>query len=156
MASSVPWIPTVFNPADPTTNYAYLARLERRTLFVFNDNEEQFPHGVMRGGGNACVRPLRRSIPPRAAGVPTGSRGKGYATLTPEVRGILDAAFSIIDWLILTGKYDRVRYCRGSTPYSLGTNIFRVGDEVNAYISTKIKKRSLLRRVGTGIHNTLE
>ena len=141
-ATTVAWVPTDFNPTDPTTDYAYLARLERRTLFIFNDNEEQFPHGIVRGGGNACVRPLRRSLPPRAAGIPTGSKGRGYATLTPSVRAIIDAAFAIIDWLVLTGNYDRVRYCRGSTPNSLGSSIFEVGDGVMAYISKQIKKRA--------------
>lgn len=141
--AAVPWVPTVFSKTDPTTNYAYLARRERRTLFIFNDNEEQFPHSTVRGGGNACVRPLRRSIPPRSAGIPTGSKGRGYATLTPSVRAIIDAAFAIIDWLVLTGNYDRVRYCAGSTPHSFGSNIFKVGDDVMAYICTQIKKRAL-------------
>ena len=62
-----------------------------RTLFVFNDNEEQFraflrnePSGCTGGGGNAVIRPWRCSEPPRAAGVPTGAGGAGYPALTDE------------------------------------------------------------------------
>ena len=62
-------------------------------LFVFNDNEEQFRAfqrdptggaGLSPGGGNATVRPYRGADPPRAAGIPTGQGGQGYARLTPR------------------------------------------------------------------------
>jgi hypothetical protein len=67
-------------------------------LFVFNDNEEQFreqrkdpssPFGCTPGGGNAVIRPYQCEEPPRAAGIPTGVQGIGYAELTDQVKYVL-------------------------------------------------------------------
>lgn len=142
-SASPPWVATVFDKHDPMTDFAYLAGLERRTLFIFNDNEENFPHGTARGGGNACVRSLRGHTPPRAAGIPTGTGGQGYASLTPPRRAAIDAAFGIIDWLTLTGRYDRVRYCcTKSDSFALGSGIFKTCDAVHEYIRSQIFKRA--------------
>lgn len=141
---SVQWTPTLFDKNDRRhTDFRLLAKTEPDTLFVFNDNEEEFPCGTRPGGGNACVRPLRGLDPPRAAGIPTGSRGRGYAALTPHVKHIIDSAFVIIDSLIATGRYVRVRYsCADNDPFALGTSIFRVSAPVSAYIREHIHKRS--------------
>ena len=65
-----------------------------RTLFVFNDNEEEFyahlrggQHTCSPGGGNAAIRPWQCRDEPHAAGVPTGSytpgpHYMGYSTLS--------------------------------------------------------------------------
>ena len=139
----LPWVATAFDRTDKSTDFAYLSHIEHRTLFLFNDSEECFPCGTLRGGGNACVRPLRAKYPPRSAGIPTGCNGRGYESLTPANRAAIDAAFSIIDWLVLTGRYDRVRYCCDKANlFKLGTGIYDVGDSVIAYISSKIEVRA--------------
>jgi hypothetical protein len=118
------------------------------TLFVFNDNEEQFrawqrdPRqgaGCSAGGGNAAIRPWRCADPPRAAGVPTGRGGQGYAALTDDVRAILDEAIEVIDALLETGRYSGVLYSAGASDGDLGTGIFTVGEEVRRYIVRRLR-----------------
>jgi hypothetical protein len=118
-------------------------------LFVFNDNEEQFRAyeqdraggaGCSRGGGNAVIRPYRCAEPPRAAGVPTGAHGRGYAELTEAVAGAVDDAFAVIDELLASGRYARVFYSADAGG-GLGTGIFTVADEVKVYIVDQLHAR---------------
>ena len=111
-------------------------------LFVFNDNEEQFhafrtdPHdsfGCAAGSGNAAIRWYRCVDPPRAAGVPTGSHGRGYPELISGVRAVIDDALAVIDELLGSGRYERVIYSAAADG-QLGTGIFKVGADVRAYI----------------------
>ncbi len=141
---NVSWIPTLYNPRDrANTDFGLLARKEPNTLFIFNDNEEQFPAGTARGGGNACVRPLRGLNPPRAAGIPTGTKGRGYSGLTSRVRRIIDKAFAIIDSMVASNRFTRVRYsCSKDDPFALGTSIFHVDATVLAYIREHIRRRA--------------
>jgi hypothetical protein len=117
-------------------------------LFVFNDNAEQFlafrrdpggARGCSPGGGNAVVRPYRCIDPPRAAGVPTGAHGQGYAALTAEARAVIDDAIGVIAELLGTGRYRRLVYSAADASGGLGTGIFRVGDEVRAYIVESLR-----------------
>jgi len=119
-----------------------------RTLFVFNDNEEQFRAflenptvgpGCSPGGGNAAIRPFRCETPPRAAGVPTGSEGEGYRALTGSVRGVIDEAVIVIRDLIATGHHDVVLYSAADDTGALGTGIFQVGDDVKRYIVDELR-----------------
>lgn len=144
--STCRWVPTLYNPNNRSqTDFLILAGVEPRTLFIFNDNEEQFPNGVKLGGGNACVRPLRRMNPPRAAGIPTGCRGRGYTSLTPHVKALIDKSFAIIDKLVATRQYDRVRYsCTKTDKFSIGTSIFRVNPDVIKYIAKQLRQRVTL------------
>jgi hypothetical protein len=117
-------------------------------LFVFNDNEEQFRAyvkdpaggaGCSPGGGNAVIRPYRCADPPRAAGIPTGSGGGGYPSLTDAVRGVIDDAIAVIEDLLASGRYERLVYSAASDG-GLGTGIFRVGDDVKRYIVDELRK----------------
>lgn len=112
-----------------------------RALFVFNDDEEHFrafaagsPTGFARGGGSAVIRPHRRAIPPRAAGVPTGRAGHGYDGLSPAVRRVVDAALDVVRALLATGNYDTVYLSRDRARDTLGTSTFEVADEVRDYV----------------------
>ena len=81
-------LPSVFVEAGQDGEFVFMLNQSQhsKTLFVFNDNEEQFDafvrgesSGFSTGGGNAVVRPFRELQPPRSAGIPTGSLvGGGY------------------------------------------------------------------------------
>jgi hypothetical protein len=112
-----------------------------RTLFVFNDNEEQFraflrgqPSGCTRGGGNAAIRPYQCTVPRRAAGIPTGSCGEGYELLSDDAKRNIDDAISEIRKLLKSGSYDVIIFSKDADSETLGTGIFRVGDDVKHYI----------------------
>lgn len=120
-----------------------------RTLFIFNDNEEQFRayradptsrDGCAPGGGNAAIRPFRGQDPPRAAGIPTGAHGAGYDRLTPGVRGVIDDAIGVVRDLLATGRYDQVVYSAAGPDGALGSGIFTIGDDVKAHIVAELRK----------------
>ena len=111
------------------------------TLFIFNDNEEQFDafvngesSGFSRGGGNAAIRPFRKMSPPRAAGVPTGKMGRGYSSLDEPTKAKIDQAFTVITDLLETGNYESIVFSANKTKTDIGTGIFDVGADVRAYI----------------------
>ena len=95
-----------------------------RALFLFNDNEEEFythfkggQHRCGIGGGNAGIRPYQCRTPQRAVGIPTGSRGAGYARLDAHVRSVLDDAFSQIDRRRATRRFvHRIVYSAAEIP----------------------------------------
>ena len=102
-----------------------------RALFVFNDNEEQFvafergrPEGFSPGGGNAGIRPWRGESPSRAAGIPTGRRGRGYESLDADVAEVIGRAFAVIQSLVDSGEYDSLVFSRDSRDEAIGASIF--------------------------------
>lgn len=116
-------------------------------LFIFNDNEEQFlayrsdprpPWACTEGGGNAVIRPYQCEDPPRAAGIPTGTSGRGYQKLDDHVRSMIDRAISDIGELLETGRYKRVFYSSDGRG-GLGTGIFEVGEDVKAYVIERLE-----------------
>ena len=116
-------------------------------LFVFNDNDEQFlahrknPKGGIGcdvGGGNAVIRPYQCENPPRAVGIPTGSRGEGYPSLMPHVKQTIEDAIAAIQKLVATGKYQRVFYSAANATGVLWTGIFDVGIDVKQYIVAQL------------------
>ena len=116
-----------------------------RALFVFNDNEEQFDafvagkvSGFTVGGGNAAIRPLRKLLPPRAAGIPTGNSGRGYSALDTATKTKIDEALAVVDALLKTGDYDQVVVSRSKDGDTLGTGIFEVALEVRDYIFSQL------------------
>jgi hypothetical protein len=122
-------------------------------LFIFNDNEQQFyahkRHGVgsamcVPGGGNAAVRPYQCKLPQRAAGVPTGSNGVGYAGLDHHVRGVIDDALTSIADLLASGQFDRIIYSAANSEGDLGTGIFEVDPQVRAYIVDGLRRTAAL------------
>jgi hypothetical protein len=124
-------------------------------LFVFNDNEQEFrahqrhAPGSQRcrpGGGNAVIRPYQCRRPQRAAGIPTGSNGVGYARLNDHVRAVIDDALDAIGALVATGGVGRVIYSAANETGDLGTGIFEVGLDVRAHIVDGLRRVVRLAR----------
>jgi hypothetical protein len=117
-----------------------------RTLFVFNDNEEQFlafhagrSSGGTRGGGNAKIRPYQVGANPRAAGIPTGRNGCGYPRLDDNTRAHIDRAIEHVRGLLASGRFDEVRYSATETG-ELGVKIFSPSDDVKRYIVSQLRE----------------
>ncbi len=91
-------------------------------------------NGFTAGDGNAAIRPLRRHLPPRAAGVPTGKHGRGYSALDAAVKLKIDEALGVIRALLKTGDYDQIVVSTSKDGDTLGTGIFEVAPEVRDYI----------------------
>lgn len=139
----------VFNGPGEYGDFRWMIEREEYadSLFIFNDNEEQFflhrrkPHpesGCAPGGGNAVIRPFQCADPPRAAGIPTGAGGMGYYELNDHVRSVIDRAVSDIRDLLGTGSYERIFYSADRSG-GLGTGIFSVADDVKQYILTGLQ-----------------
>lgn len=112
------------------------------SLFIFNDDEERHKKCI-EGRGNAIIRKYNRHsiyFPPRSAGIPTGTMKRGgYNSLTSRVKFEIDQSLNEIKELIEKHNYKRIFY--SSTKNGrLGTNIFKVGDDVIDYITSEIKK----------------
>jgi hypothetical protein len=140
-------VPLVYNGQGCVGDFARMIEQPTygRALFVFNDNEEQFlaflrgePAGLRRGGGNAVIRPFRATVPPRAAGVPTGRAGRGYDGLSPAVLRVLDRALDHVRELLATGNYDTLYFSRSTSGPTLGTGIFDVAPEVRQYVYDRL------------------
>lgn len=142
------WIPTLYDEKNKMTDYNILQKIEKKTLFIFNDNLDSFPHSVIKGSGNACVRNLRKCIPPRSVGIPTGIGKRGFLSLTPMIKLAIDLSFSEIDWLISTKYFDKIRYCRHKDDYlSLDNNIYKTSRDVMDYIKQKFKCRVIINSI---------
>ncbi len=98
MRKKITVIPSTFSGSGQVGDFEFMLNQPEyeRTLFIFNDNEEQFDafvngqsSGFSRGGGNAAIRPFRKLTPPRAAGVPTGKSGRGYSSLDEPTKAKL-------------------------------------------------------------------
>ena len=120
-----------------------------KTLFLFNDNEGEFlshqrggPHSCSSGGGNAGIRPYQCHEPQRALGIPTGTYApgihhRGYSCLDAHVLGVLDLAFSKLDELLATGRYDAVAFSWDDKT-KLGGRIFETAQPVRDHIVERI------------------
>ncbi len=106
------------------------------SLFVFNDNQEDWGTDIV-GGGNAVIRPYSKKNPPRAVGISTGSKGKGYQNLKYN-RVFIDMNLATLKHILLTNKYKRV-YWIVNKEGLLGTGIFNVDSDVINYISNQLK-----------------
>lgn len=116
-----------------------------RTLFVFNDNEQEFlthlrggAHRCAAGGGNAAIRPYQCLPSPRAAGVPTGSYEKGphhlgYSTLDDHARLMIGRAVDHLEELLRSGRFDAVAFSWDPTT-KLGGRIFDTAQVVRDHI----------------------
>lgn len=138
---------SVFGGAGVSGDYLWMSNQPEfaRALFVFNDNGEQFdafvegkPSGFTAGGGNAAIRPLRKLLPPRAAGVPTGKHGSGYSALDVSTKAKIDEALAVVDALLNTGNYDQIVVSTSKDGDTLGTGIFEVACEVRDYIFSQL------------------
>ena len=120
-----------------------------RTLFIFNDNEEEFyahlrggQHTCSPGGGNAAIRPWQCRDEPHAAGVPTGSytagpHYMGYSSLDDHVRAAVADAISQIDTLLTTGNFDTLAFSWDDET-KLGGRIFTTSQDVRDHIVAEL------------------
>lgn len=143
MTKSFEVIASVFDKPGMEGDFFWMSRQaeHEKTLFIFNDNEEQFRafirgerSGITAGGGNAGIRPLRGLKPPRAAGVPTGSRGGGYSRFDESTKKVIDESLSVIQELLNSGDYERMVFSKDKNSATIGTGIFIVSPEVKTYI----------------------
>lgn len=117
-----------------------------KTLFVFNDNEEQFdafvkgePSGFSASLGNAVIRPARELQPPRSAGIPTGSLADGgYRSLDSTSKAKIDEAMVIVQNLANSGFYDTLVFSKSSDGNWIGTGVFQVAEDVLVYIYDRL------------------
>ena len=125
---------SIFSGGGKAGDFGWMIQQEKyaRTLFVYNDNEEQFdafrrgdrPSGCSVGGGNGVIRPYQCLTPPKAIGVPTGSRGVGYTDLAGHAKTKIDQAIASIRTLAETGNYDTVLFSQAARGRTLGAGIF--------------------------------
>lgn len=139
----------VFKDHNEYGDFLWMLRQQEYSdaFFVFNDNQEQYQihrdnpkssYGCAAGGGNASIRPYQCEVPPRAGGVPTGANGAGYASLEQEVKTIIDEAVAAIDKICKEHNINRLYY-NSDINGSLGTGVFKVGEDVKAYIVKSLK-----------------
>ena len=147
IAMAIKVIRSIFSGAGISGDYLWMIDQPEfaRALFIFNDNEEQFDafvagkaSGFTVWGGNATVRPLRKLVPPRAAGVPTGKHGCGYSAFDTSTRAKIDEALAVVDALLNTGNYDKIVVSTSKDGDTLGTGIFEVALEVRDYIFSQL------------------
>ena len=147
MLKKITVIPSTYSGSGQLGDFEWMLNQPEydRTLFIFNDNEEQFDafvngesSGFTRGGGNAAIRPFRKMSPPRAAGVPTGKSGRGYSSLDEPTKAKIDQALTVIIDLFETGNYDSVVFSANKTQNDIGTGIYHVGADVRAYIYRRL------------------
>jgi hypothetical protein len=149
MTNNYKIIPTVYSGMGKVGDFAWMQAQPEyaSTLFVFNDNEEQFDaflngkaSGFTAGGGNAIARPWRKLDPVKSAGIPTGSLGSGYSVLDSKTQVKIDQALQIIEELLKTGIYEKLVFSADETLTTLGTGIFNVCDAVRNYIFEGLMK----------------
>jgi len=136
-------IPSVYVGGGRDGDFSWMEKRPEHsdTLFIFNDNEEQFlafvrgeTFGIEAGGGNAEIRPLRGEDPPRAAGVPTGRDQRGYKNLDGPTKAVIDQSLAAIQELVNTGRYKRLIFSKDKDQETLGVKIYGPVDEVKQYI----------------------
>lgn len=135
--------PTFFEELGRHGDFAWMRTQpdHASTLFIFNDNEEQFnaylngkASGFTAGAGNAIARPWRLLSPPQSAGIPTGKNGKGYESLDTQTKLKIDQSLQVISDLIATDNYSQLVFSADSTLTTLGRATFAVSTEVCEYI----------------------
>lgn len=152
MLTQVVVLGVIFSGANKDGDFNWMARQPQYadTLFIFNDNAEQFLQhlaaptdrngpGCTPGGGNAVIRPLQCQTPPRALGIPTGAYGMGFDTLDNTAKELIDQAIANIEQVVRQYGYKRIIYSAQDASGMLGTGIFRVGTDVKQYITDRLK-----------------
>jgi hypothetical protein len=162
-------VPVVFNPGQPWQDYtvvlqdfislyrqaqgegiacgaetAYLLDLAA-TVFVFNDNLESWAkRDHERGGGNAVIRsvsrnPIAHLNRPLACGIPTGSQGRGFSSLSDNAKSVIDTALEELHVSHILKGARRIVYCAESDEdATIGTGIFNVSQDVKDYITSRL------------------
>ena len=142
-------IPSVFTGTGKFGDWAWMREQAHwaHTLFVFNDNEEQFDSfvtgsasGFSQGAGNAIARPWRRLNPPMSAGVPTGKNGIGYQCFDVETKEKIDQSLTVIYDLLKTFYYDYLVFSSDETGRTIGTSTYEVDEQVLQYIFDRLNQ----------------
>ena len=142
-----------FEGAGREGDFSWMIRQPQheRTLFVFNDNEEEFyahfdgtEHVCGAGGGNAVIRPWQCGDEPRAAGVPTGCYAPGphhlgYSTLDSHVRRVVADAVAHIEGSLRTGRFDTLAFSWDDRA-RLGGRIFETAQDVRDLIVEELQR----------------
>ena len=140
-------VPTVFTSVSSWGDWEWMKEQPywAHTLFVFNDNEEQFdafvnglPDGYSLGAGNALARPWRRLNPPKSAGIPTGKNGSGYQLLDETTQEKIDQALTVVYKLLKSFYYDNLVFSSDEYQSTLGTSTFHVSENVRKYIYDRL------------------
>jgi hypothetical protein len=140
-------IPTVFTGYGKWGDWEWMQEDPdwAHTLFVFNDNEEQFDayvngltSGFTPGAGNALARPWRQFNPPKAAGIPTGKNGYGYQVLDETTQEKIDQALTIVGKLLKSFYFDRLVFSSNEDRSTLGISTYKVGEDVRKYIFDRL------------------
>lgn len=142
---------TIFVQGGELGSYGWMLAQPQfqNSLFIFNDNVEDFiSQSCLNGGGNAVIRDQQCLHPPRASGVPTGSIPLGgfsslsqiqsVGTNTKSAKELIDDSIKKIKDLLLDGNYNYVFYASNSNG-QLGTGIFSVSSDVINYITSQIQ-----------------
>ena len=109
-------------------------------LFIFNDDE--YRNKWKRATkGNSIIRKYNKYAnpeKPRAVGVVTGTRNKGYDEMNYINKAKIDVCFEEVKEILKTHKYKKVYYSAKSPNGSLATGIFSVHEDIINYITEKI------------------
>jgi hypothetical protein len=144
-------IKSKFNGANKEGDFAWMITQPHhaRTLFIFNDNEGEFyahfkggQHRCSVGGGNAGIRPYQCDPEFRATGIPTGTYSAGphyggYSSLDDHVKAALTDAFTQLEALLKSGRFDSVAFSWDDET-KLGGRIFETAQPVRDYIVENI------------------
>lgn len=144
-------IKSKFDGANKEGDFAWMIKQPHhaRTLFIFNDNEGEFyahfkggEHRCSKGGGNAGIRPHQCAPEFRAVGIPTGTYSSGphyggYSSLDDHVKTVLSDAFSQLETLLKSGRFDSVAFSWDDET-KLGGRIFETAQTVRDYIVEQI------------------
>lgn len=104
-------IPTIYDSRNRKTDFSYLFRKTDNSIFIYNENVQQWKEGDLNtGGGNAIMRPYRldnsKNQDHGSWGIPTGYIGKGSSyhereKVKTKLLKYIDEAFdSLVQYLI--------------------------------------------------------
>ena len=117
----------------------------KKSLFIFNDNEEEH-FTCKQGRGNAIIRPYNMYSGNKiySAGISTGTRLNGGYTVSDEKTiSSIDLCVREIKTLLMSGDYDEIYFSSDEDGF-LGTSIFNVSMKIKTYITNEILKLEYL------------
>ena len=158
---------SVFNKPKAPGDFAYMcARPEYQdSLFIVLENylDMHTMHGVVDGGGTACLRSkcFHETLADAsccAVGVATGwsKESGGFCVLDQRARRVIDLCFqrALRVLLYYKDRFKRVIYsCDAQRPHLVGAGIFKdtISPQVTEYISHKIRELPVMLRVSSSL-----
>lgn len=143
MNGKIEVIGTVYNGKNKEGDFDWHIRSGKYedALFIYNDDEQR-RRWKKAGMGNAVIRKYNKYAldVPRSAGIVTGKGSSGYDFLRDDVKAQIDDCIADIKEIIQQHGYKKVYYSATSADDdTIGTSIFKVGDDVRKYITNQIK-----------------